>query len=280
MPKPSPPSEQFDVIETNQAFKKIDGIFQFTATLVVYQKDNDLFHAVSKERYSAPSEIRGEHLSHNLLIPVSAFCPLWRPEFTRAPNPLPNNTYIKTPRLTSIDWLHEGPQPNYIADSILNEVEVCEVLTRNPHPNIVRYLGCQVSNSRITGICFAKYTRTLMETVNPGHYMKRQLRSVYGKGEDYYHLLRGIENGIRHLHSLGFVHNDINPSNIMLCNDTAVIIDFGSCRRQGASLDRVGRTYEWYDEDVEIAAPQNDFDALDEIRAWLGDESKEFQFHE
>lgn len=66
----------------------------------------------------------------------------------------------------------------------------------------------------------------------------------------------------------------------MLHNDTAVIIDFGSCRRQGESLDGVGRTYEWYDDNVQVAVPENDLDALDEMRAWLGDESKEFKFPE
>ncbi|KND89403.1 Mitogen-activated protein kinase 8 [Tolypocladium ophioglossoides CBS 100239] len=281
MSSTSPPGEHFNVIETNEAFEEVDGTFQFTGTLVVYRAGNDVYHAISKARYSAPSEIRGEHRNYNLLIPVSAYSPPCRPEFTRAPDPLPCNTHwIKTPRLISYDRLHQGPQPNYIADSVLTEVEVCEVLKRNPHSNIARYLGCQVSDGRITGICFAKYSSTLMQTVNPGNCMKGKLRSVRCKGEDYSHLLKGVECGIRHLHSLGFVHNDINPSNIMLYNDTAVIIDFGSCRRQGESLEGVGRTYEWYDQDVEVATPQNDLNALDEIRAWLGDESKAFQFDE
>ena len=49
--------------------------------------------------------------------------------------------------------------------------------------------------------------------------------------------LEDILKGIRHLHSLGLVHNDINPANIMLDNNgTAVLIDFDSCRRVGESL--------------------------------------------
>jgi len=119
-----------------------------------------------------------------------------------------------------------------------------------------------------------------MQTVNPGHHMKRKLRSIRQGSEDYNHILEGVESGIRHLHSLGFVHNDINPSNIMLYNDTAVIIDFGSCRRQGEDLEGVGRTYEWYDEAVQVAIPENDFNALEEIRIWLGDRSETFQFAE
>jgi len=91
--------------------------------------------------------------------------------------------------------------------------------------------------------------------------------------------LNGIEKGIQHLHSLGLVHNDINPSNIMLDKDVLVIIDFDSCRPIGKSLNEVGRTYEWYDESVQYSLPSNDLDALHEIREWLRDSgSKLFKF--
>jgi serine/threonine protein kinase len=92
--------------------------------------------------------------------------------------------------------------------------------------------------------------------------------------------LERLESTIGHLHSLELIHNDINPSNIMLDGNGPAIIDFGSCRRKGESLEGVGRTYEWYDEGVQISLPQNDLDALKEIRTWLGDDSEAFQFDE
>jgi serine/threonine protein kinase len=121
-----------------------------------------------------------------------------------------------------------------------------------------------------------------MQEVNPGGLMKRKLRSDRQRTKDYSRVLAGIESGIKHLHGLGLVHNDINPSNIMLGygGGEAVIIDFGSCTRVGESLEGAGRTYEWYDEQVETALPQNDLDALKEIRIWLGDDSGPFQFDE
>ena len=64
----------------------------------------------------------------------------------------------------------------------------------------------------------------------------------------------------------------------MLNGDVPAIIDFESCRRKGESLEGVGRTYEWYDEEVQMSLPQNDLDALKEMRIWLGDESEAFQF--
>jgi hypothetical protein len=64
----------------------------------------------------------------------------------------------------------------------------------------------------------------------------------------------------------------------MVADDRAVIIDFGSCRKIGESLENVGRTYEWYDEKIQQSLPENDLAALEEIRIWLGLSSRDFQF--
>lgn len=66
----------------------------------------------------------------------------------------------------------------------------------------------------------------------------------------------------------------------MLEGDRAVIIDFGSCRKLEESLEDVGRTYEWYDEKIQESVFENDLKALEEIRIWLGDDSREFQFND
>lgn len=274
------PNQHIDVREVNEAFEEVEGCFQFTKTLIVYQNGRDLHHAVSTARYSSPSEIRTEHFINDILIPFSAYNPPFSSEFTRVSNPSLHDYFVKRPRLISYDRICQRSQPTSIADSVLREVETCELLKRHPHPNIVPYFGCQVSDNRITGVCFTKYQYTLMQRVNPLKLMKRKLRSAHHEKEDYSRILGGIESGIKHLHSLGLIHNDINPSNIMLDGEEAIIIDFDSCRRQGESLENVGRTYEWYDEKVQVSLPQNDLDALEEIRIWLGDDSKAFQFDE
>lgn len=117
-----------------------------------------------------------------------------------------------------------------------------------------------------------------MKEVNPGALMKRQARSTRKIIKDYNAVLAGVESGIRHLHSLGLVHNDINPSNIMFKGGELVIIDFGSCRSIGESMEGSGGTYEWCDETVKLSLPENDLNALEEIRIWLGDDSRDFQF--
>lgn len=60
-------------------------------------------------------------------------------------------------------------------------------------------------------------------------------------------------------------------------DDTAIIIDFGSCRLIGDSIGDIGRTLEWYDDKVLKSIPSNDTDALEEIAEWLRN-GKNFKF--
>jgi serine/threonine protein kinase len=265
----------------NEAYEEIDGSFGFTGTLVVYKNGSgDLYHAVSNYRYSSSADVKLEHLNNATAIPAPAYSPLFPSDFTLAPDPLPRGCYVKKPRLISYDRVCKGPEQDGIAQSLLQEAAVCELLKQHPHPNIASYLGCQVSDGRIIGLCFVAYDRTLMHEVNPKSHMKRTLRFEFQGRKDYSSELAGINSGLDHLHALGLVHNDINPMNIMLDGDKAVIIDFGSCRRVGESLEDVGRTYEWYDGEAKTALPQNDLDALEEICIWLGKDSKPFKFAE
>lgn len=104
----------------------------------------------------------------------------------------------------------------------MTEVEACEVLRQHPHPNIAQYLGVVVKGGRVGGLVFDRYSVTLEELLEQQTPFDRE------------RCLREIEDRIRHMHSLGLVHNDLNPANVMLDNDgKAVIIDFDSCKRDG-----------------------------------------------
>jgi serine/threonine protein kinase len=82
------------------------------------------------------------------------------------------------------------------------------------------------------------FDRSLTRAPNPlpgNHYIKTPslvLQRWAPLGLDYY--LQKSECGIRHLHALGLVHNDINPRNFMVSeDDRPVIIDFDSCKEEG-----------------------------------------------
>lgn len=279
-PHPPPPTEPIEVLEMNEVLEEVNGSYACIGTLVVYRTRDGLHHARLNGRHSSPSVIKVEQLINPVPIPISAYCPLFPSGFTHAPDLSPQDCYIKKPRLISYDRASQRSRPNEIAESVLHEASICELLKHHPHPNIATYLGCDVTNGRITGLCFPRYRGTLMEELNPGILMKRKFRSACQSRNDYSGVLTEIKSALNHLHALGFVHNDINPTNIMLDGDKAVIIDFGSCKRVWESLEDTGRTYEWYDEEVNTALPQNDLDAWEEIRIWLGASSKPFQFAE
>ena len=286
IPKESAPETavgtRIEMLQQNECFEEIDGQYECTGTLAVYRFGDDIFHMFSKSRYQDPTDIRIEESVATIKIPLSAYCPLFKSIFNICPDALFSDCYVKRPSLISYDRIRDSTNPRQISDDVLAEVEICELLKQHPHPNIACYLGCQVREGRITGICFAKYQKTLMRAVNPGSHMKRRFRYDNGALEDVENCLKGVEEGIRHLHSLGLVHNDINPANIMFEeNGIPVIIDFGSCRAIGQSLEGVGRTYEWYDRNVKQSIPNNDWHALQEIREWLsGSDNRVFRFRE
>ncbi|CCE34228.1 uncharacterized protein CPUR_08160 [Claviceps purpurea 20.1] len=82
--------------------------------------------------------------------------------------------------------------------------------------------------------------------------------------------LEGIERGIRHLHSLGIVHNDINPYNIMFDElDRAVIIDFDSWQKNGQEFGRSKGTSGWMIEGAEYSLFENDIFGLSKMQEYI-----------
>jgi serine/threonine protein kinase len=154
-------------------------------------------------------------------IPTDDLWPIFDPKFTRASQSPPADIYIKRP---SILMYGDIPASGKLTHQVLNEVEVCETLRKNPHPNIAQYLVCTVEDNRITGLCLVRYDITLSDKLK------------LGASIDVNRCLQGIRRGVEHLHGLGLVHTDLNPTNIMMDGDEPIIIDFDSCRRQGQEL--------------------------------------------
>lgn len=108
---------------------------------------------------------------------------------------------------------------------------------------------------RIKGLCLAKYEKTLADC------LKSQDPKL-----DPEKCLSGIRSGIEHLHELGLVHNDINPTNIMFRLDyTPVIIDFDSCEKEGSVPEFKTGTPGWDDMDATTARRENDLGALEKL---------------
>jgi serine/threonine protein kinase len=280
---PQYPIPSAKIIESSEVFEEVDGKYQFTKVLIVCQAGNQLYHGTLIGRPSLLSKINIKDHQDVIPIPKTAYQPRFKSFITKAPVPLPDDCYVKRPSLICYDRVRSSGNPYRIAQHLLQEINVYEVLRQHPHPNVATYLGCEVQEeSYITGICLIRYPETLMKRVNPRGHMKRAFKYDPKTLKDREKVLHGIKSGISHLHSLGLVFNDLNPSNIMLLDDdTPIIVDFDSCRRIGQDLKGVGRTYEWFDEQVSISCLQNDLDALKEITEWLSEKDmKNFQFVE
>jgi serine/threonine protein kinase len=173
------------------------------------------------------------------------------PKFTRAYYPPPQTTFLKRPSL-----LGYSPGDVYY-DQVLNEIAACEILRQHPHPNIAPYFGCVVKDGRIRGLVFKRYHTTLGEMLN-----KKKTFDRVG-------CLRGIRAGVRHMHRLGLVHNDLNPANIMMDHGKPVIIDFDSCKREGDKLDKGGSPLWALDNPEWRSRRENDVYGLNKLRKAL-----------
>lgn len=263
-----------EVLDTRECFRRVEEGMEFDYTKVLFHQDGIIYCAKLSQR-NISSEICADELQDSTPIPREAYCPLLPPGCTIAESP--GDSYIKQPDLMSFNVRLD------LAGLVLLELATCELLRKYPHPNIATYYGCVTCEGRVTGLCFKKYHKSLLDEVNPGFLNKIMLMQSEDRAaarREAARYLTGIENGIKHLHAHGVVHNDLNPANIMITeNGDPVIIDFDSSSAPGTALDNTKRTYGWFDPDQRLARKSNDNDALEELRIWLtGSEAEKFQF--
>ncbi|KAM5358567.1 hypothetical protein ACJZ2D_015181 [Fusarium nematophilum] len=248
-----PREPKLEIIRQSESFRPEGDDFVFNRTVIILKKGKDLFAASVKERTMNPKDIDISSLDLTP-IPQEHYCPKTKPGVTLAPEPLPD-VYIKRAEL--IGWDPDDEHPEHIADLVLQEAEVHESLMKHPHPNIVRYFGCLVEDGRITGLCLAKCSPGLREKLAGSSLAERE--RYYG----------GIERGVKHLHQLGLVHNDLNPSNIMMDGEVPVIIDFDSCRPEGKKFGMKRGTFGWNLEGAEMSTKENDLYGLEKLKAFI-----------
>jgi serine/threonine protein kinase len=265
--------ENMEIMKAAQCFEMNGSSPQFLYTKVICRLENKLYCSRTARRIPTRSRnIDPQSLTNTTLIPIDAYSPRFTAGMTRAPSPLPPNTYIKQPNLLAYD---AELRPDL---HMLQDIEACEILKRHPHENLATYYGCEVSNDgRVVGLCFEAYQQTLMEMVNPGHLSKHHPPDCSSTAADNY--ISAIRNGIHHIHSLNLAHNDLNPSNIMFdAHDKPVIIDFDSCLPFDSCVSTAKRTHGWFNPEIKISDPQNDWDALSEMHAWLHGTTEKYKF--
>ena len=161
------------------------------------------------------------HKASTITASGNTYCPLFEPTLIALDTP-PIDCFIKRHCLTSYDRVLTNISPSRVFRDLLADVGICKILKRHPHPNIARYLGCQVRNSRIIRFYFARYSQILMGRVKAGSHMEMFFKGCGWAANDCNRCMTGVEKGFRHPYSLGLVHND------------------GFCRPIGQSLEGLG----------------------------------------
>lgn len=196
----------------------------------------------------------GDVLSSLQLVPPEAIYPAFEDGLTEALTTDPAKHYLKAPSFT---WDDCQPGMTFVADCMLHEARVLERLGPYRHPNVIRYHGCEVKDGRITYLCLEKAQSNLVDYVERG-------RNKINVSE----LLQDVEAGVKFLHSLSLAHNDINPENICIVADRAVIVDFDSCMPFGESLVK-GVSFTSDKDGCPLSVAENDQEGLRDLRDFL-----------
>ncbi|KAG8630493.1 hypothetical protein KVT40_002112 [Elsinoe batatas] len=177
---------------------------------------------------------------------------------------LDEKLYIKRPKMT---WYDDLAGSGVIAQLLMDEIKVTELISKHPHPNLIKYHGCLVRRGYIVGIVLDEFGTTLEKHIND----KKQ-------PVDIERVMAGVEAGVRHLHSLGLAHNDINPMNVLLDEEQRpIIIDFGSCKPFGEELLSAG-TPGWVKDELCCTSLQaSDEYGIAKIHSWLEEHSETWE---
>ncbi|KAF4151439.1 hypothetical protein CNMCM6069_003858 [Aspergillus lentulus] len=129
-----------------------------------------------------------------------------------------------------------------VAQLMLAEARANQRFLAHPHVNLGSYLGCVVRGGRIVSLAFPKYVGTLADRVRKA----RQLGPAHFPAEERERCIDSIQSAVRHLHSLGYAHNDISACNIMFdSSGTAMLIDLDSCAPIGEKVKKGGIVGGW-----------------------------------
>ncbi|PXF39769.1 Serine/threonine-protein kinase shk2 [Gracilariopsis chorda] len=237
-----------------------EGVVKFSFTAVLYTDQEKVFVTTIPRRvYDSDLQSLYLHALNGREIDRNDIYPRFDVDsFTNVSVSPRDKVYIKRPNVMMYTC-EESEEDTQLWKVMREEAKVCEILRQSPHPNIAKYLGCEVKDGYIVGLCFERYSETLRERVD-GCPRKVDRASC----------IQSVKKGIQHLHALGFCHNDISPDNVMFdgCN-TPVLIDFDSCRREGEPLGSKTGTLGFSRTGIVTSEVENDIFALQKLEEYL-----------
>ncbi|KAL8855803.1 MAG: hypothetical protein Q9178_007567 [Gyalolechia marmorata] len=211
------------VTECVEVWKEERDDWAFDHFSIILMDGTKVFKAQSRRAFAVHQDINiGELNCPPIRIPTEDIWPPLKDDLTLVPQPIPDGAFQKTRSLATYD-----PQTSLVkpCELLIHEAQIYEILRKHPHKNIASYLGCISEGGLLKGLCLVRYEESLSDRL-------RHLDRPLNVSE----CLKGVKDGLDHLHSLGLNHNDVNPANIMLDKlDGPVIIDFDSCDLEGGT---------------------------------------------
>lgn len=135
------------VYQCREAFEQKNGDLTYFKTDIILRNGDEFFFADTKNRYKNDADIPLNELDIES-IKIDHIWPLFPQDLTMAPIPLPINSYFKPSPL--IFYEKNYATTSSPSDLLLEEARTCEILRKNPHPNIVEDLGCKSNHGPLS----------------------------------------------------------------------------------------------------------------------------------
>jgi serine/threonine protein kinase len=225
----------------------------FVHTNIIYKEDGRFFFACVKERFGQTNPISMDKITEcrGREFYIDLIWPAYDNVLTIAVSGT-QNLFLKTPNIMDVVL----KDSEVVKRRILAEAQLCEKIRKSPHLNVVDYRGCLVEDGKIKGLWLKRYRETLYDRVNRSY--------------DRDKILADIARGIEHLHSIGIVHGDLQPGNIMFDdNDNAVVIDLDSGHWTGELLAAADKRSTWFTKDTTLALLENDHYSIARVKDFL-----------
>lgn len=193
--------------------------------------------------------------------------------FTHYSGDITSCLYLKRPRLDAYSGYKEQDFLEVMRGILLEEAGALERVAKlPPHPGLITYHDCRFQRGFMTGIVMDRHVSDLHD-----YYDHRM-----GPPVDKTAFMHVLVSAVRHLHSCGYAHNDINYRNVLVSAEgLPVLADFDSCKPIGEKLTFSRGTEGWNDvplEEYKTSEVAHDLYGVKKIEEWLeGQNAKAMQ---